>query len=182
MLGFFLWTFTLVTPMAWDRAPEGKAFHGNDGKAGFHQDDWNRIAHPICWNGFVEREQPCSTTHPLALYAISFMDWKKIQGFQDGTESLVPHEGGELSKHRDCFWQEKCKKKYSSLLGLCLILEEMKLLTPWRGKSPQNMKIYGVCCSLIKYWTSHQSGNFYGGEIFVSLPLLVLGWDQGITC
>lgn len=107
---------------------------------------------------------------------------KKIQGFQDGTESLVPHEGGELSKHRDCFWQEKCKKKYSSLLGLCLILEEMKLLTPWRGKSPQNMKIYGVCCSLIKYWTSHQSGNFYGGEIFVSLPLLVLGWDQGITC
>lgn len=115
---------------------------------------------------FVGREQPCSTTHALALHASSFMDWKKIR------VSRVPHERGDLnlmlSKHKGCFWQDKCKKKYSSLLGLCLILEEIKLLTPWGGKTPQNMKIYVVCCTLIKYWTSHQSGNLSGRDLCLS--------------
>lgn len=93
----------------------------------------------------------CANHHPLALHVCSSMDWKKNQGSQDETESLVPHEGElrvMLSKQKGCFWQDKYKKKDSSLLGLCLILEEMKLLlTLWGGETPQNMKIWGVLYS-----------------------------------
>lgn len=164
----FLRSLTLVTPMAWDRAPEGEAFHGNDGKAGFQQGDWNRIAHQqeqsssLRVTGLLKENSLVQPPIPWLLCQL-FDGLKNIQGSQDGTESLVPHEG-ELSKHKVCFWQDKCKKEYSSLLGWCLVLEEIKLSTPWGGKNPQNMKIYGVCWTLIKYWTSHQSGSLRGRD------------------
>lgn len=135
---------------------------------------------PAHWGWLVCWKRAALFNHPsLGSSCQLFNGLKKIQGSQDGTESPVPHEGGELSKHKGCFWQDKCKKKYSSLLGSCLVLEEIKLLTPWGGKSPKTMKIYGVCWTLIKCWTRHQSGNLRERDLCL---LLILRWDRGITC
>lgn len=67
-----------------------------------------------------------------------------------------------LSKQKGCFWQDKCKKKYSSSLGSCVILEEMKLLTLWGGETPQNMKVWGVLYSnkIFPEWEFEGEGSF----------------------
>lgn len=66
---------------------EKEAFHGNDGKGGFQQGDWNRIAHQqtspahhawlVCW-----KEQPCGCQPPsLGSSCLLFNGLKRKWGF-----------------------------------------------------------------------------------------------------